>query len=241
MGLSVRVGDPAEAPGDRSLVGTEEGIRAGYPTVPKRLKGDDGRGECRREAGVRVPGRGRSLIGAPHDFLRPGDSGPGPEGGPPNPLSGTALRSLSGLSINVSTFSSSDPTRHGREGNWACMREPIPRAITAERQREELGIIRAARSALGRRGDGEKAERDARRSRKRRGGDGGRGSDKRAQSLGGICAVRKEKGVSPGAFRLRVGMSESGSPPTRPSAKTLRLSSSGEGWTGLRPPREPGP
>jgi hypothetical protein len=93
-------------------------------------------------AGGRVPGRGRSLIGVLHDVVRPGDSGPGPEGGRPNPLSGTALRSLSGLSINVSIYSSSDPTRHGREGNWACMREPIPHPITAEKQREDLGIVR---------------------------------------------------------------------------------------------------
>jgi hypothetical protein len=48
MGFGVRVGGP-EAPGDRSLVGTEEGIRAGYPTVRKRLKAEGGRGECRRE------------------------------------------------------------------------------------------------------------------------------------------------------------------------------------------------
>jgi hypothetical protein len=51
MGLGVRVGGP-EAPGGRSLVGTEEGIRAGYPTVRKRLKADDGRAECRREGSV---------------------------------------------------------------------------------------------------------------------------------------------------------------------------------------------
>jgi hypothetical protein len=49
------------------------GIRAGYATARRRLK-------LGRGAGGRVPGCGRSHIGALHDLVRPGDSGPGPEG-----------------------------------------------------------------------------------------------------------------------------------------------------------------
>jgi hypothetical protein len=96
-GLIARVGSP-EAPEDRCPEWTEEGIRAGY--APFRgwdsrrirpvsrtgfaqgtLQSEGGRRRLtwRRKAGGRVPGRGRSLIGALHGFLRPRASGPGPE------------------------------------------------------------------------------------------------------------------------------------------------------------------
>lgn len=116
-GLSVRVGGP-EVPEGWCSKWTEEGTRAGYATVRGRLKGADVRSEGRR----RVPGLGRSLIGAVHGLVRPEDSGLGPEGGAPNPHLGTAPRSLSGLGIYVSTCSASDPTRHHKERNWARMR-----------------------------------------------------------------------------------------------------------------------
>jgi hypothetical protein len=99
---------------------------------------------CGREAGGRVPGGGRSFVGALYGFVRPGDSGSGPEGGPRNPLSSTPPSSRSGLGIYVSTSSASDPTRHGRERSWALMEDPIPHPMTAEGQREDLGIGRPA-------------------------------------------------------------------------------------------------
>jgi hypothetical protein len=169
--------EPAPAHGfQRPGSGTLRLLTAGARSGPTRGFAQDtlqSGGGCRRltyglKAGGRVPGRGRSLIGAPHGFVRPGDSGFGPKGGPPNPHLGTAPVTREELSINVSTYSASDPTRHGREGNWARMREPIPHPITAEGQREDLGIVRAAHSAMGGEGGGETAEGKVRKRRRGR-------------------------------------------------------------------------
>jgi hypothetical protein len=128
-----------------------------------------------RTGGGRVPGRGRSHIGARREFLRPGSYGPGPEGGPPNPYSSTPRRSRSGLGIYVSTCSASDPTRHCSKGIWACMRAPTPHPMTAESQPEELGVIRPARSARaagGKKGEGGKASKERAEGQVRRGRKG---------------------------------------------------------------------
>jgi hypothetical protein len=50
----------------------------------------------------------------------------------------------------LTPFSSSDPTRHCREGDWVRMRPPIPHPIAAEGWDGSLGVGPAARSALGR-------------------------------------------------------------------------------------------
>jgi hypothetical protein len=85
MGFGVQVGGP-EAPGDRSLEGTKEGIRAGYPTVRKPLMAGDGRAEGRRKAGGRSAGGFRDTgvrISWPRMTLcDPGIPGPGRRGDP---------------------------------------------------------------------------------------------------------------------------------------------------------------
>jgi hypothetical protein len=68
-------------------------------------------GDRRRMAGERKASRGlaggfrdveRSLMGALGGFVRPGHSRPGPEEGPPNPVSGIALRSQTEYGVYLS-------------------------------------------------------------------------------------------------------------------------------------------
>jgi hypothetical protein len=169
-------------------------------------------------------GRGRSLIGALHVFLRPRDSGPRPEGRPPNPFFGTALRSQTGYGAYLTPFSGSDPTRHWREGDWVCLRPPIPASMTAEGQRPDLVVVRLAPSARGGKGGR---------------GEGGKGGEEKAESPNDLCAVRRGRALLPPALGSRVRRPEGRTVSERgsgPDPLPLELSPLGPGT-----PQKPSP
>jgi hypothetical protein len=166
-----------------------------------------------READGRVPGRGRSLIGALHGFLRPGDSGPGPAGGPPNSYPDTAPGTRDDLGVHMTPSFTTDATRHCRKWKWVRMRPPFPHPITDGGPRKDLVVIRPTLSLLG----GEGGTVTGREGGRVTGGEGGGGKAESPSARGGgrTRRVRVEtaqcewgKAVLPPSFGFRVRRSE---------------------------------